>query len=169
MCFPLDWHVTYTENHWSNEDTMEDYLDKILLPYIDRKRSDNKLDKTHPALVIYDMFRGQCTQKIFEKLEANNVHVAIVPANCTDRLQPLDLSVNKAAKDFLSKQFNGWYSDQIYYQLRRGVKPMQSIDLQLSVVKPLGARWMISLYDYFKAKPDIIKNGFKEAGITFTA
>ena len=85
------------------------------------------------------------------------------------RLQPLDLSVNKAAKEFLRKQFNGWYSDKIYYQLRNGVKPMQSIDLRLSVVKPLGARWMISLYDYFKAKPEIIKNGFKEAGITFTA
>ena len=57
---------------------MEDYLDKILLAYIDRKRSDNKLDKTHPALVIYDTFHGQCTQKILEKLEENNVHVTIV-------------------------------------------------------------------------------------------
>ena len=166
--FPPDWHVTFTENHWSNENTMEDYLDKILLPYIDRKRSENKLDKTHPALVIYDTFRGQCTQKILDKLETNSVHVTIVPANCTDRLQPLDLSVNKAAKEFLRKQFSGWYSDQIYYQLRRGVKPIQSIDLRLSMVKPLGARWVISLFDYFKAKPDIIKNGFKEAGITFT-
>ena len=146
---------------------MEDYLDKILLPFIDRKRSENKLNITHPALVIYDAFCGQCTQKILEKLETNNVHVTIVPANCTDRLQPLDLSVNKAAKELLHKQFNAWYSDQIYYQLRRKVKPMQSIDLWLSVVKPLGVRWMISLYDYFKAKPDIIKNGFKEAGITF--
>lgn len=67
--FPPDWHVTFTENHWLNENTMEDYLDKILLPYIDRKRSENKLDKTHPALVIYDTFCGQCTQKILEKLE----------------------------------------------------------------------------------------------------
>lgn len=111
VCFPPDWHITFfTENHWSNKSTMEDYLDKILLPYIDRKRSDNKLDKTHPALVIYDTFCGQCTQKILEKLEENNVHVTIVennvhvtivPANCTDRLQPLDLSVNRAAKEFL--------------------------------------------------------------------
>ena len=74
---------------------------------------------------------------ILKKLETNNVHVAILPANCTDRLQPLDLSVNKAAKEFLRKQFNGWYSDKIYYQLRSGVKPMQSIDLRLSVVNHL--------------------------------
>ena len=69
VCFPRDWHVIFTENHWSNENSMEDYLDKILLPYIDKKRSDNKLDKTHPALVFYDTFRGQCTQKIFKNLK----------------------------------------------------------------------------------------------------
>jgi len=67
------------------------------------------------------------------------VYVAIVPANCTDRLQPLDLSVNKAAKGFLRRKFNSWYSDQICDQLRRGIKPAKSVDLRLSIVKPLGA------------------------------
>ena len=32
------------------------------------------------------------------------------------------------------------------------------VDFRLSVVKPLGAR-------LFKRKPDIVRNGFKEAGI----
>jgi len=36
----------------------------------------------------------------------------------------------------------------------------------MSIVKPLGAKWMMSLYDYMKAKPDIIRNGFRHAGIT---
>ena len=40
-----------------------------------------------------------------------------------------------------------------------------AIDLRLSVMKPLGAKWLIELYDYIKSKPDTIKNGFKEAGI----
>ena len=30
------------------------------------------------------------------------------------------------------------------------------------VVKPEGARWMISMYDYLKGKPEIISNGFKD-------
>ena len=58
---------------------------------------------------IYDTFLGQCTEAILHKLDANNVHVVIVPANCTGRLQPLDISVNKAAKEFVSKKFNSWY------------------------------------------------------------
>ena len=38
LSFPSDWDFTYTENHWSNETTMVDYIEKILVPYIERKR-----------------------------------------------------------------------------------------------------------------------------------
>ena len=82
---------------------MEDYLNKILFPYIVNMIAKNQLDVTHPALVIYDSFRGHCTPTILTMLEENNVYIDVVPANCTDRLQPLDLSVNKAAKEFLGK------------------------------------------------------------------
>ena len=108
--FPHGFDITCTENHWSNECTMDHYLDNILLPYITTTRAKCKLDATQPALVIFDTFRGQCTERILSKLEENSVHVVIIPANCTDCLQPLDLSVNKAAKEFLCTQFSNWYA-----------------------------------------------------------
>ena len=40
------------------------------------------------------------------------------------------------------------------------------VDFRLSVVKPPSAKWFVQLSDYFKANPDIIKNGSKGAGIT---
>ena len=163
--FPNNWHVTWSENHWSNQQTMEDYVLKILLPYIDGKRSTLKLTSDHPALVIFDRFRGQCTDKILGLLHTNNVHVVIVPPNCTDRLQPLDVSVNKAAKEYMRRQFHSWYSDQVCENLKNG-KVNESIDLKMSVVKPLSAKWMLGLYDYMKSKPDIIRNGFHGSGIS---
>ena len=30
--FPEDWHITYTENHWTNKSTMLNYLEKSSLP-----------------------------------------------------------------------------------------------------------------------------------------
>ena len=60
-----------------------------------------KLQSDYPALVISDNFTGQGTENVLELLENNNIHIVIVAANCTDRLQPLDLSVNKPAKNFL--------------------------------------------------------------------
>ena len=43
-------------------------------------------------------------------LEKRHIHIATVPVNCTDRLQPLDVSVNKAVKAFLRNQFQEWYA-----------------------------------------------------------
>ena len=42
--FPDNWDLTYTNNHWSNEKTLERYLQNILIPYINRKREELKLN-----------------------------------------------------------------------------------------------------------------------------
>ena len=33
-------------------------------------------------------------------------------------------------------------------------------------MKELSSRWFISAYDHIQSNPDIVKNGFKKAGIT---
>ena len=123
VTFPKGWHVTYTENHWANEKTTEDYINLLLLPYIKQKRSDLSLQPEQPALVIFDRFKGQCTEKILKLFDENNIRFAIVPAKCTDRLQPLDVSVNKSAKEYLRQQFHQWYSDQVCRQLETDTRP----------------------------------------------
>lgn len=50
--FPEQWHLAYTPNHWCNEDTMVDYLEKIFVPYVKSKSA------TYPALAIFDEFNG---------------------------------------------------------------------------------------------------------------
>ena len=159
--FPVGWHITYSANHWCNEITMKDYINKILLPYVKEKRKELKLSIDHPALVLFDNFKAQCTSDLLTVLDNNNINVVLIPANCTDRLQPLDISVNKAVKDFLRSKFQAWFSKQVESQLSDETAKVP-IDLQLSVVKPEGAKWMIAMHDYFKSKPEIISNGFKD-------
>ena len=78
----------------------------------------------------------------------------------------MDVSVNKSVKVFLRNEFQEWYSQSICQQLDAGGKAITPVDLRLSVVKPLSAQWMIKLYDYMKLNPEIVRNGFKGAGIT---
>ena len=86
----------------------------------------------------------------------NHIHVVMVPANFTDRLQPLDISVNKPAKTFLrqSNSTSGMLNKCEMCQHLQDRTDVTAVDLQLSVVKPLGAQWMIQLYEYMKSKPD---------------
>ena len=40
------------------------------------------------------------------------------------------------------------------------------IDVRMNVVKPLSGIWMRIVYQYIKSRPDIIKGGYHESGIT---
>ena len=71
------------------------------------------------------------TDKVFSILEENSIFYVIVPPNCTDRLQPLDISVNKAAKEFLRSPFQEWYASKIAFQLKQSARVTEPVDLRL--------------------------------------
>ena len=102
-------------------------------------------------------------------LEDNRIFYVTVPNNCTDILQPLDLSVNKPSKDKLRKGFSAWYAEEVKKQMENGTQvDSVNVDMRMSVVKELSSRWIMSAYDYIRSSPDIIRNGFRKAGITST-
>ena len=138
------------------------YLEKIIIPYVTESRKQLKLSSQHPALVIFDVFKGQCTESVIQLLEENNILYVIISPNTTDKLQPLDF--NKPAKDFVRRKFQEWYSDKILDQLENNIE--EKIDTRISVMKPLSAQWTIEMFNYLVSHPSIIINGFREAGIT---
>ena len=99
--FPVDWSILYTSNHWSNEETMEIYITKIIILYLSETKKKLNIPLDHPALLLFGNFKGQCTKELLKLLDSHNVNVVLIPPNCMDRLQPLDSSVNKVAKEFL--------------------------------------------------------------------
>ena len=52
-----------------------------------------------------DVFKGQMTDKVIGFLFDNSLLHEKVPANMTHYFQPLDLTVNGAAKQFMKKKF----------------------------------------------------------------
>jgi len=92
--FLIGWHVTHTANHWCNEETMIEYIKSVIVPYMDDARKRLGLSPMHTGLVILDDFKGQITQKVLNLLEEYHLMHILVPANCTDQLQPLDFNVN---------------------------------------------------------------------------
>ena len=58
--FPAAWYVTQSESHWSNKTTMKQYIEKIVLLYVTRKKEELQLHHDQPALLI---FKAQTTSK----------------------------------------------------------------------------------------------------------
>jgi len=123
-----------------------------------------KLAAEQAAILLFDNFKGQCTPDLLKLLDSNNISVVLIPPNCTNRLQPLNLGVNKVAKEFLKRKFHEWYAKQVCTHIQGKTKELPT-DLHLSTIKPLGAQWMLDLFDHSKGRPEMIRNEFKEAGL----
>ena len=52
-------------------------------------------------MVIFDTFKGHTGSEMKSLLLESNIISVIIPSNCTDVLQTLDLSMNKPLKDHL--------------------------------------------------------------------
>ena len=163
--FPSGWNITHSPKHWSNEETMIEYVETIIVPYVERMRDGEEI----PALVIMDNFKGQITQKVNSLLEENNIHICLLPPNTTDRLQPMDLSVNKPAKEFLRQKFQVWYSERVLEQFEgeddMDIADLNPISLSMPILKELGAKWLVEMEEYLSNNPQIIVNGFIQSGI----
>ena len=136
VSFPKGWDIWHTKNHWSNEETMKRYIERIIIPFITQKREALKLDKSHPALALFDCFRGQTTDCIEALLEKNNIVSVQIPPNCTDKLQPMDITVNKPMKNGLRTRFQTWYASEIQTQLKLVPLDKVQVNVTASTIKP---------------------------------
>ena len=93
------------------------FVKNINLPYISTTQKDLGLGEEHMVVVIFDTFKGHTGSEIESLLLENNIISVLVPSNCTDVLQPLDLAVNKLLKDHLIFKFQSWYFEQVSKQM----------------------------------------------------
>ena len=101
----------------------------------------------HPELLIIDVFSGQMTPAMLQKLRENYIFLVRVPPNITNLLQPLDLTVNVAAKAFTKRHFAEYYNQEILKELESG-KELNDVDIELTLtfLNPLPASWLTDLY-----------------------
>lgn len=140
--FPKSFCVSQNPKHYSNEAETIGLIGSVINPYLVKKRQELSLPQSQKALLIWDVSRGQKTQKVCSKLSSLNIEVISVPANMTHFFQPLYLTVNGQAKKFCKNKFATWYSAQVQKQVDSGINFEDvDVDLKLSVLKPIHATW----------------------------
>ena len=82
----------------------------------------------------------------------------------------MDISVNKPAKDHLRRHFSQWYLKQVLAQLEEEVSDLdeleiEPIDLSMTTMKELSAKWLVNTATHISENPHIIVNGFVHSGI----
>lgn len=133
--FPSDWNVTFSESHWSTVDTMLEYCDKILRPYLASVRSS--LGRPNQkALLILDVFAVHRCDVVKEMFASMNCELVYVPAGCTGDLQPLDLAVKEDYKKCLKSHFSEYYANEV---ANDDVDTSIPFKMSAAILKPLHA------------------------------
>jgi hypothetical protein len=119
---PEKWDITHTKSHWSNDDreSMIRYVEKVLLPYVESVRDSlliTQHDQMALALAIFDVFKAHRSDKLLALHKKSCIAVVFVPASCTDKLQPLDQTINKKYKEELRKEFQMWFANMVAKKL----------------------------------------------------
>ena len=71
--------------------------------------------------------------------------------------QPSDISVNKSSKYFITDKYQGWYSEKVLPQLNGDVAAHDvKVDVKLSIMKPLHAKWITEMYHHLKRSKQIV-------------
>ena len=112
--YPSEWNMWHSEKHWYNE-AMVRYVEIIIFPFIKKIRS---LDSRGSSMCCNIWMSSEISNpcKLFQNYSRGNIRHFNVPANCTDKGQPFDLSVNKPLKDEMKQYFQCWYAEEIQKQ-----------------------------------------------------
>ena len=116
---------------------------------------------------MMDTFKRQDNDEIRKFCAKNSCEIVIIPHNLTNKFQPLDINVNKAAKSFVSHKYNSQLANEVSKQLRAGKTAADvKVSLKLSVIKPLHPKWIVDLYSTVKDDKKMEIKCFRSAGIT---
>ncbi len=81
----LGFHITCSENHWSNMATMMDWVNKILIPDVQRKRAVlGKPDQW--ALLALDLWAVHKNASFLNHLRENKIRVVFIPGGLTGEI-----------------------------------------------------------------------------------
>ena len=78
---------------------MVQYFENVLKPCKDSVVQKLGLHADQRMVALFDVFRGQWTDRCKKWLNDHNIIAVQVPANCTDKLQPMDVGINRPMKD----------------------------------------------------------------------
>ena len=123
--FPDEFNITYSVNHWSNEEKAIELTEKVLLPYVRNKKEELDLRSTKKWVLIADMFKGQWTVKVNSLIEKHDGEMVPGPHNMTNYFQPFDLTANRSCKSFLR--------DKLKYGMQNKCRPKFAKELLQNV------------------------------------
>ncbi|KAG7368805.1 DDE superfamily endonuclease [Nitzschia inconspicua] len=133
---------------WQDGVNMEDYVDKILVPYLQEKANGV------PCLLLMDDFSAHWTDDVKDRLEEIGITPYKIPPGCTYLVQPLDVGICKPFKDQVRSKWWQWMMDQ-------GADRSTFV----SASRELGTKWVSESWEAITEVT--IRNAWRKTGFSY--
>ena len=120
--FPNGFCLSYNPKHWSNEYETINLLESVVDPYFCQVREELGLQNDQKALILWDAFKAQSTDKVTKGLERLNIVQVMVPKIITHLLKPLELTTISSVKKMEKECFGEYFTNAITKEMLRDPK-----------------------------------------------
>jgi hypothetical protein len=99
-CEDEGWHLTSTNNHWSNLQTCKEFVIHILEPHKQKQANEMGLDKDEKLIWLLDCWNVHISKNFTSWMKEKYLQILLifVPANCTSVLQLADVIIQRLFK-----------------------------------------------------------------------
>lgn len=161
-------HLTFSENHWSSQTTMRQYISEIIMPYAEASIRKHRLHADAHVVLVLDVWAVHKSEefRMFLRTQHPRIHLVFVPANCTSKLQVADVSLQRPFKHSITRRFNEWAVRQIQQQIQAGSMVGLGELLKMATVKPLALQWCVDSWGVLKERRDLITDGWHKCCVS---
>lgn len=148
-------HLTSSDNHWSTQQTMQEYIENVVEPYRQRKIKEKGLKHDSRMVLVIDAWSVHRSEEFRSWMAKNHplMHLVFVPANCTSHLQVADVVLQKSFKAKLRDQFSEWAATLIKRQALAGEITGLRAHLGMKELRPLVLDWCLFAWTHL-ASPE---------------
>ena len=158
-CIEAGFHFVPSEkrgNHWSNQWTIQRFINEILAPYLDAQKTHISRPQSQKSLWIIDVWSVHRSDEFMGWMRDNHPTILIdfVPGGCTGVAQPLDVAINRPFKQSIKVSYHADLVDDFLGQMKKNQR--LEFDTRIGPLRDASVGWLWNAYQIIQ-KEDLIR------------
>ena len=161
-------HLTKSSNHWSSQETMQEWCKHIFVPWRDKMIEQHNLPNNAAAVLQLDVWAVHISKEFRAFINNHHPYIRLVyiPPSCTSKLQVADVVLNYPFKYGIKKRFNAWAARIIAEQVASGETVGIKPHLKMSQVKPKILQWALESWSSLREEKLLILKGWHKCVVS---
>ena len=178
---PKDWLLQQTPSHWMTGPACVIYLEKLIVPWVKKRRRDLGLSVSAKALMIMDTYSSHLIPKVREICERENILIRYVVPGFTGKfflqanffflltihwkgdVQPQDVAVNQPFKADVKDFMQQHHEKEFEKHLASGGSAVEfEAQLQKSKIGPAAMRALVHAHEKLNLADKVHRTAFRD-------